>query len=61
MDQLVKSVEPQLTIDLADAQSIYRAYAASGVYGELVLGSGWSPNRFEKWLGDTLLAQLMRR
>lgn len=59
MDQLVKSVESQLTIDLADAQSIYRAYAASGVYGELVVSSGWSPARFEQWLAKTLLAQLL--
>jgi AcrR family transcriptional regulator len=60
MDQLIASVEPQLVVPLADAQSIFRAYAATGVYGALVIDAGWSPSRFESWLADTLVAQLLR-
>jgi AcrR family transcriptional regulator len=59
MDQLIASVGPQLAVPLADAQAIYRAFAAAGVYGELVVASGWSPTRFERWLADALVAQLL--
>jgi len=59
MDSLISSVEPRLSLPLADAKAIYRAYAAPGVYGELVVDSGWSPDRFERWLADTLVTQLL--
>lgn len=59
MDQLIASVQPQLSVSVQDAQSIFRAYAATGVYGALVVDAGWSPERFEAWLADTLVAQLM--
>ncbi|MFT3797881.1 hypothetical protein [Microbacterium sp.] len=42
-------------------RAIFRACAAGGVYGELVGDSGWSPARFERWLADTLVAQLPSR
>lgn len=58
MDSLIASVEPDLTVPVADAQATFRALAASGVYGELVVESGWSPQRFESWLADTLVSQL---
>lgn len=59
MDQLIASVEDQLAVSLADAQAIYRALAATGVYGELVVDSGWAPERFQTWLADTLTAQIL--
>lgn len=59
MDRLVASVEAQLSMPLHDAQSIFRAFAAAGVYGALVVDAGWSPQRFEAWLADTLVAQLL--
>jgi AcrR family transcriptional regulator len=59
MDQLIASVEPQLGVSLHDAQSIFRAYAATGVYGALVVDAGWPPERFEEWLADTLVSQLL--
>lgn len=61
MDELIASVEPQLTVPLRDAQSIFRAYAAGGVFGALVKDAGWSRERFEEWLADTLVAQLLAR
>lgn len=59
MDRLIASVEAELVIPLADAQALFRAYAAPGVYGELVVNSGWATERFERWLADCLVAQLM--
>jgi AcrR family transcriptional regulator len=59
MDSLIDSVAASLTVPLADAKAVYRAYAATGVYGELVVNSEWSPKRFEHWLADTMMAQLM--
>ena len=50
MDQLIASVELQLTVSLPDAQAVFRAYAAAGVYGALVIDAGWPPERFEVWL-----------
>lgn len=58
MDRLIASVESELTVPLDDAQAIYRAYAAAGVYGELVEETGWPPSRFERWLADALVRQL---
>ncbi|MCR2783919.1 MULTISPECIES: TetR/AcrR family transcriptional regulator [unclassified Microbacterium] len=60
MDQLIASVEESLVQPLADAQAIYRAFAAPGVFGELVVDSGWEPERFEEWLAGMLVAQLLR-
>lgn len=59
MDQLITSLQGQLSIPLADATAIFRAYAAAGVYGELVVDSGWPPERFQEWLARTLVGQLL--
>lgn len=61
MDQLIDSVADQLRIPLADAQSLYRALGSTGVYGELVIDSGWTPERFQTWLEEALTAQLLTR
>ena len=61
MDGLIASLESHLSVPLEEAQSIFRAYAAAGVYGELVAHSGWSPARFEEWLAETLTFQLTGR
>ncbi len=59
MDAFIASLDGRLRVPVADAQAVYRALAASGVYQELVGGHGWSPDRFERWLADTLQAQLL--
>lgn len=59
MDRLIASVDEHLALPLADAQSIFRAFAAAGVYGALVHDAGWSTERFEGWLADTLVGQLL--
>lgn len=59
MDALIASLGDALVIAPADAQALFRAYAAAGVYGELVASSGWPPERFEAWLAATLEGQLL--
>lgn len=59
MDSLVRSVEPKLAVPLPQAQAIFRALGATGVYGELVGSAGWSPARFEDWLAALLAEQLL--
>lgn len=59
MDRMIASVESELGMPADDARAVFRALAATGVYGELVHSSGWTPARFEQWLADTLVAQLM--
>ena len=59
MDAMIASVGERLVVPLADAQAVFRAFAAAGVYEELVVDQGWTPDRFEHWLADTLQAQLL--
>lgn len=59
MDSLMASVEDVLAVPLAEAQTVYRALAATGVYRELVVDSGWGADRFEAWLGRMLTDQLL--
>ncbi len=59
MDAMIASLDGQLTVSVPEAQAIYRALAAPGVYRELVDESLWTPEQFEHWLGDTLERQLL--
>jgi AcrR family transcriptional regulator len=59
MDSLIASVETDLAVPLADAQATFRALAAPGVYGELVIDAGWPVARFERWVESTLLHHLV--
>ncbi|MGE5292092.1 MAG: TetR/AcrR family transcriptional regulator [Micromonosporaceae bacterium] len=59
MDAMIASLEGHLAIPMPAAQAIYRALAAPGVYRELVEESGWPPEDFERWVGDTLQRNLL--
>jgi alpha-D-ribose 1-methylphosphonate 5-triphosphate synthase subunit PhnH len=59
MDAMIASLEGHLVIPVSEAQAMYRALAAPGVYRELVQESGWSPADFERWVGDTLQRDLL--
>ena len=59
MDSFIESVRGELIVPLADAQAIYRAFAAPGVYREMVVETGWTTAAFERWLGDILVEQLL--
>jgi AcrR family transcriptional regulator len=61
LDSLIASIADELSTSLPDAQAIFRAYAAAGVYAALVIDAEWTPEQFERWLGDTLVDQLIGR
>jgi AcrR family transcriptional regulator len=54
MDAMIASLEGHLRAPVHEVQAVYRALAAPGVYRELVEESGWTPEAFERWAGDTL-------
>ena len=54
MDAMVASLEGHLRAPVPQVQAVYRALAAPGVYRELVEESGWTPDQFERWVGDAL-------
>jgi AcrR family transcriptional regulator len=54
MDAMIASLEGHLRAPVSQVQAVYRALAAPGVYRELVVESGWAPEAFERWVGDTL-------
>ena len=59
MDSMIASAQDALRVPLGDAQALFRAVAAPGVYEALVVTAGWSPERFGTWLGDLLEQQLL--
>ncbi len=59
MDAMIASLHGQLRVPVAEAQAVYRALAAPGVYRELVMESGWSGERFEAWVADALARHLL--
>jgi AcrR family transcriptional regulator len=59
MDAIISSMESDLKLPLKQAQAIYRALAAPGVYQELVDESGWTEDEFEQWVSDSLQRQLL--
>lgn len=56
---IVASLGDSLIVPLGTAQAIYRALAATGVYQELVVESGWSIEEYEHWVADQLSHQLL--
>lgn len=59
MDAMIASLEKHLRIPVREAQAVYRALAAPGVYRELVEESGWTADEFERWVSDALERQLL--
>jgi len=54
MDAMIASLGHHLHVPVGEAQAVYRALAAPGVYRELVEESGWTPEEFEHWVADSL-------
>ncbi|MEU0096438.1 helix-turn-helix domain-containing protein [Kribbella sp. NPDC006257] len=59
MDAIIASLDEDLRIPVKQAQAVYRALAAPGVYQELVDESGWTPAEFEDWVAESLQRQLL--
>ncbi|WP_192808852.1 hypothetical protein [Actinomadura montaniterrae] len=58
-DAMIASLADHLNVSVREAQAVYRALAAPGVYRELVNDSGWTADEFERWVGDALERQLL--
>ena len=50
-------LSPRVTVD--QAVDIYVALVLPEIYRTLVLERGWTPDRYETWLGDALVDQLL--
>lgn len=63
LDRVVEGTKEALRTDLdvGRAAAILRALCRAEVYRELVDESGWSPDEYELWLGQTLKGQLLSR
>jgi AcrR family transcriptional regulator len=59
MDAMIASLDGALRVPVDQAQAIYRALAAPGVYGELVVQSSWTDEAFENWVAHTLIRELL--
>lgn len=61
LDLIVGGMEEALRPDLGvnRAAAILRALSRAEVFRELVDESGWSPEEYESWLGETLMGQLL--
>jgi AcrR family transcriptional regulator len=59
MGRFIRSVREELTLPLAEAQAMYRAFAAPGVYRELVEVAGWDRPRFAAWIAAGLHRELL--
>lgn len=59
MDAMIASLDGHLRVSVGEAQAVYRALAAPGVYRELVAESGWTAEKFEAWVGDALTRHLI--
>lgn len=59
MDAMIASLGEHLRVPVPEAQAVYRALAAPGVYRELVDESGWTPEQFTRWVGDALHRHLL--
>lgn len=60
MNQFIRSLRPELVLPLPEAQAVYRALAAPGVYRELVIGAKWDRERFCDWAENTLAGSILQ-
>jgi AcrR family transcriptional regulator len=59
MNEFIRSLRPDLSVPVPEAQAIYRALAAPGIYRELVLRAKWDRDRFCDWLEETLARSVL--
>jgi AcrR family transcriptional regulator len=58
IDALFKSGRAKKGLDKETASSVLWMFTGREVYHKLVHESGWSPDKFQRWLEETLLATL---
>jgi AcrR family transcriptional regulator len=54
---IARQLTPRVTVE--QAVDIYVALVVPEIYRTLVLERGWRPDRYEAWLGDALVDQLL--
>jgi len=54
---IARHLTPRVTVE--QAVDIYVALVVPEIYRTLVLERGWTPDRYEVWLGDALVDQLL--
>lgn len=59
MGQVINSLNLRADLTGESAVALFLALSSAQVYRELVEGAGWSPGRYENWLGKTLTQQLL--
>jgi AcrR family transcriptional regulator len=59
MNHFIQSLRTELAVPVPEAQAIYRALAAPGIYRELVVRAQWDRDRFCDWLDDTLARSIL--
>jgi AcrR family transcriptional regulator len=59
MNEFIRSLRAELSVPVPEAQAIYRALAAPGIYRELVLRAKWDRDRFCDWLEETLARSVL--
>jgi len=58
--RLERSGRLRTGVSPADALATIWALCGPDVYTQLVFDRGWSPSRYEEWLGDTLIHTLLK-
>lgn len=53
----VKGLAPAMTVE--EGVDVYVTLVLPEIYHSLVVERGWSPDRYETWLGDNLVRQLL--
>jgi AcrR family transcriptional regulator len=57
IDAIAPHLAPGMTVD--DGVDVYLTLVLPEIYHSLVLERGWSPERYETWLADNLVRQLL--
>jgi AcrR family transcriptional regulator len=59
MERLLESGRLSPHLSPAEAVDVIWTLSGADVYNQLVLGQGWTPDRYEAWLGDTLIKTVL--
>ena len=57
IDAIAPHLAPGMTVD--DSLDVYITLVLPEIYHSLVLSRGWTPDRYETWLGDSLVHQIL--
>ena len=57
--EFIHELRADLAVDESAATDLLWCFSNEEIYRELVEERGWSPERYERWLGATLVAQLV--